>query len=196
MKFKRFSLLAVLVLFLALLVCDNGNSYDEGDVTQEFLAKIRYAEGSEGFAKMTEALGNLEKQIDNDQQTLSQYFLEDDFIEMAQLLGHQAFIVNDNYQMLTGQWQIAEYFSQEKKKKEIGLPTHQHVELVFNTIVINISAKEERSGMEKSQYDAFSLELFNFQIAIVENGKIIQNSPGSGGIGRCHQDDCTWRRCR
>ncbi|MGD8538873.1 MAG: hypothetical protein PVI66_09150 [Candidatus Aminicenantes bacterium] len=198
MKFKGFSLLVVLVLFLTLLVCDNGNSYEEVEPTPEFEAMIRYTENSAFFRDNREALGNLENQIGNDQEVLKKFFLENKFVEMAQLMGHQTYIVRADYVMLTGQWQIAEYFSQEKKKKEelIEDPANQHVELVFTTEEINITAKEIRSGMEESEYDAFALELFNFTIEIVENGKTIKNTPGSGGTGRCHQNDCTWGRCR
>ena len=192
MKFRKCYFPSIFVLFVLLLIfcVPKNEALQKIQTIRDVREKIHL--DTDGVSNAGEKKENLASKISSDHEMLSQYFADDEFSKMSDLLGESTYIVSPEGEIIQGPWKVLKYWEKAKKKAEKQNPG-KVIKLRVETLRAYITDKTKVVLIEEKKFDSVSYESFLYHIEAHEpEGQVLRNQTGSGSEGRRHRDTCNW----
>jgi len=195
MRLKIYSFLTVFIfLFVTLAFCAPQEKETKAEKLREnIINKMKMKEGMEVSKEKMESLAN---RIIEDNQSLSRYFSDENYVDMAQLLkARKAIIVTPRYKKISGQdsaflWKTG--WKKEAKLKFETVIVYISDVMGLQTIQLTRTDTEGKMSLKEINVDSIAFVLQEIHIITEREGASPQNETFLASSCYMHREICPW----
>lgn len=196
MKIRGYSFLFVFILLFALVaLCKPAEKEINNDqVREKIIEKMKMKEGMEKDIKKMESLAD---EIMEDNEKLSRYFKNGDFVDIAELYKERsAILVTHEYKKIPGKSSGAFWKSVWTEGAELKFKTvNVYLSDVIGKKTVQVFEADPKGQkiLKERTYDTIAFVIQEFHVIIKKEGSILHNITGEENRSYIHQDGCPWK---